>query len=243
MTRRRRILIVLGAALAVVAVAGYVLARRTPSWWNPPHATDQRAARTAETFEQRLAEEVSRVRADDAPWAVRIGEEQLNAWFALRLPRWLEHAGAPADALVQAHLRDGAIEFAVRPTPGAPIGVVAVRPRLGDGALAATIDHVGIGAIGLPGRSADVVAAVIDSLAALPDDDEMSRAALSILRGDPVSARFTLGDGRRVELTDLELEPGAIVAQLRTIPASRFPAKSVPPKAPPTKRSRATPVP
>lgn len=215
-TRGRVIVALMLLSLAALGVV-YFLSRRPPSWWNPPIADEPSALALAESFEQRFAGEVSRVRPDEAPWAVRIGEDQLNAWLALRLPRWLEHAGAPAEAMVQAHVRDGAIELAVRPSPTSAVGVVEATPTLRDGALSLTISRVGLGAIGLPGASADLIVATLESLADVPDQDDTTHAALALLRGRNVPAQVDLGDGRRVELLDIELRRGEIIAQLRTL--------------------------
>ncbi len=114
-----------------------------------------------------------------------------------------------------------AIELAVRPTANSPVGVVEAVPVLLDGELSLTLGRVGIGAIGLPGVSAGAITATLDSLDDAADHDHMTRAALALLRGEAVAAQFDLGDGRRVELIDLELRRGEIVVQLRTLSGAR----------------------
>jgi hypothetical protein len=244
----RRALPVLFAALLLLAGAAWMLARQPPTWWSPPAADDAGAMALAESLERRLMEEISRVRPDESPWAVRLSEAQLNAWLALRLPRWIAHAGERVRVESQVHLVDGGIEIAVRPLDEAggdepsraSIGVLRLVPELRDGALVLGIGSAGIGRLSLPGVSVGATGGAARELAMqtaeslfrsmLSEEEEPGGAGpgaggpgagdpvdlAAILRGQPVPPRWPLGDGRSVELLDIELRPGAVIVQCAT---------------------------
>lgn len=195
----------------------------------------------AEHLERRLTEEVSRVRPDETPWAVRLGDAQLNAWLALRLPQWVAHMGEPLPAETQVRFLPDVIEIAVRPmasagtslaVPGG-IGVLRIRPELQGGAVSLRVVSAGVGGLALPGGATDLVLDVAESAlrafaAASPSDGESNPGTTApvgeppapsvaeILRGRPVAARWPLGDGREVELLDLEVVSGEIIVQCVT---------------------------
>ena len=100
LVRRRGCLpvIIAGTVLLVaVLVIGLFLASAVPIMHDPPSADDPAVIAVAETFEQNFASELTRVRADQEPWGVRVREDDLNAWLWTRLAPWIAHAhGASA---------------------------------------------------------------------------------------------------------------------------------------------------
>ena len=64
-----------------------------PGWYAPVDPYDPDVSTLAETVEYRVAEELTKVRADEEPWALRVRDEQVNAWLASRLPEWVAHDG------------------------------------------------------------------------------------------------------------------------------------------------------
>lgn len=224
------IAIVVFVAAAVLALLGWMASQRPPEWWAPPRADDAQAMAVAENLERRLSEEISRVRPDEAPWAVRLHESQLNAWLALRMPQWIAHTGQQVDAQAQVRLVDGAIEIAMRragaaPEGEGPVGVLRIRPQVVDGRMHAEVDAVGLGSLALPGgvsdmavRSAEsVLRAFSEEAGGASVDGQQTAALAAMLRGEATPARWSLGDGREVELRALELAPGELVVQCATV--------------------------
>jgi len=239
---RPLLLILSSAAVALLLLGGvaWIQTRRPPEWWTPPRPDDAAATALAESLERRLTEEVSRVRHDETPWAVRLTEGQLNAWLALRLPRWIDHAGEPSRVESQVNMVDGGIEIGVRPLgegqtdsqSPASIGVLRLIPELREGALVLTVASAGLGRLSLPiltgasGAAREMAVATAESLlrsmlrgadeAAGGAHSEVSVDVAAVLSGQPLPARWPLGDGRVVELLDLEIRPGELVVQCAT---------------------------
>ncbi|MCA9284107.1 MAG: hypothetical protein KDA22_02740 [Phycisphaerales bacterium] len=217
MTRRRAVTIVV-LVVAVAAAGLWIAADRPPTWYAPPASDDAVAAEVGGAFEHRLVSTVSRVRSDEEPWAVRISEEQVNAWLATRLPAWLRHVGAePPEQAPQVRLLDGAFVLA------APLGrrmvSATIAPELRDAGLRFEIGGAALGAIPLPVAGRERIAALARTLLG-GADDEAARTALALLEGRPLAPTQTLGDGRTVELLAIEVHDGEVLLQFRTVRAS-----------------------
>src|SRR5690606_20368524 len=67
--------------------------RTAPAWYELPEAIEPRMQAFADRVEMRMLEEATAERDADAPWGVRITDEQVNAWLAAKLRPWLAHEG------------------------------------------------------------------------------------------------------------------------------------------------------
>lgn len=216
MPRRRFTSLVLFGAV-VLALAAFVLLRRTPTWFAPPPRNDPGAVATGERLESAVIEQFTRVRPEEEPtWAIACRDEAANAWLATRLPRWIEHLGAADPGALQLRFLPGAIEIGVS-RPGAPFASARLAPTVIDGALRLQVVGGGVASLRMPGSAAALIA---ERLTIVEDgaDAEWVAAARSLLAGESVPARVDLGDGRLVEVVDVEVLPGELRARLRTLP-------------------------
>ena len=109
---RRFPLILIGLLLVVCFCTLIVLAVLPNSIFVPPAQSSEQIDARARQFERSFAAEFTRVRPSADPWAIRIREQDLNAWLWVRLPDWVAHFegvdAVAAQPLLQANLEAGA---------------------------------------------------------------------------------------------------------------------------------------
>ncbi len=170
----------------------------------------QDAVRRAELLERGIASQIRFVRKEELPWAISIEVDDVNAWLSTRLPKWIAHdpalkqLEAASDLVLCASRRGLCI---VRPVGPFSLSVVLRLAVIADGvAPRLRVEGVSaaIGRLPLPGIGAWLLGQTLDpSLEA------------QVAQGAAVS--FDLGDGRRVELIDVETTEGSISLRFRTL--------------------------
>lgn len=219
------------ALIFVALVFGGVwwLAQSKPAWYNPPDASREEIVVFADRVEYRLVEEMQKIRPVEDSWRLRIREEQVNAWLATRLSRWMRHDANvewPASlGTPQVLFREQDLSLAIPLGTGDDgterhIIVASVRPEVVDGGLEAKLTSVGMGRITLPGSPVHRLASLIDKH--LVEEDErfhsLVQTALDVLAGDELlDPIIRLADDRCVEMLEIRLEQGAFVVTARTL--------------------------
>ena len=202
--RVARVSMALFAALALLVATGWILATLAPANWIEADLlrADPQSASAARDLEQNLAAAIARVRPKDSAWAIRIQENDINAWIVTRLPLWLEHDPSLAWPM------DG-VEPQLHFSAGSATLSVAVAGRVYSGTFTAVVSR---GAIQLtPGWGA---------IGRLPIPDG-AWIATRYLRGAAattlsVGSIFKLGDGRQVEIRQVDFVEGAIEIEFIT---------------------------
>lgn len=214
---RRSVLVLLLLIMLLLVVVG----SRRPAGFDPPTLDDPVVIDRAGHFEQRFAAEVTLVREEPVPWAVRLQEEDVNAWLWVRLPAWVAHfegAGAfGADSMFQIRFLPDRIVICTESV------AMAFMPRVGDGELHLSAAPGGaLGRLPIPTTLLDALVGSIDLEALVgPMTDELGGDLVTRKGGAwHLPNRITLVDGRRVELLEVRLEEGAVVLVLQTIAAS-----------------------
>ncbi len=167
------------------------------------------ATRRAELFEQGLAAAVRAIRVDENPWAIAIETNDVNAWLATRLPKWIAHDPSLADLEPATQLILSSSSAGVTLIePFGPLQLsLALQPEVvstPDGARVRIAQaRAAIGRLPLPFLGAWLLARVV------PADLEARGA-------QGVATRFDLGDGRTVELLNIETSPGKISLEFST---------------------------
>ncbi len=199
-----------------------------PGWYRPPGPDHEPAVQLAEIAERRLAEEVHLIRESDEPWSLRIREDQVNAWLALRMPDWFSHhtdwkwpagLGTP-----QVRFRTDRILLAVRidTAYGRRTFVIHFAPEVDEQSrFRPRVSGLGIGRLGTAGVSGQRVHDLLQSfqpgIAERPEFLEW----MEILTGDrALDARFRLADRREIIVERIRLGPGTLDVRARTRPAA-----------------------
>lgn len=73
-------------AALLVLVAGWLLLRTPPGWYQPEQHVDG----AGERFEQEVVDQLTTLREDDASWELRLDPALCNAFLAQRLRPWLQ---------------------------------------------------------------------------------------------------------------------------------------------------------
>lgn len=196
------------AALAVLmAVTGALwwLGSSPPTWWAPSAATDSDADRRARELEANLTAEIHRIRPADERWAVALRDADVNAWLSIRLPAWRDFDATipwPPDAgLAQVRFLPGQVQVAIERE--GTIWSATVEPAVAADRVTCPPTHGGVGALPIPFGA---------SLAL----DLLQGGTEAAARGSPRT--FRLGDGRTVEITDIEVRDGELLLQFVTRP-------------------------
>lgn len=196
------------AALAIVMGATgtlWWLGSSPPMWWSPPAASDSDADRRARELESNLTAEIHRIRPADERWAVALRDADVNAWLAIRLPAWRDFDASipwPPDAgLAQVRFGPGQVQVAI--DREGTIWSAVVEPAVAADRVACPPTHGGVGALPIPFGA---------SLAL----DLLNGGTDAASRGSPRT--FRLGDGRTVEITDIEVREGELLLQFVTRP-------------------------
>lgn len=215
----RLVLLLVVVLLGVGVAAGFWSARTPPAWFKPPAPTEASRER-GWTVERRLAEEFSRIRAEQPTWSLRVREEDLNLWLAERLRPWVEHRGAWPESVgrVQVRLAKGRVSLAVELTDLDSVAVLEATPVASkeDGSVTLRWTSAGFGRLRLPWPDARVRGAVLDRVTGGRED---LAAFAEVLEGLTIPGAIDLGDGRRVSLLDAEVGEGEAILDLVTAPA------------------------
>lgn len=221
---RRFLLAVLVVVLVGIAWT-WRQARVAPAWYAPPDPADGAVQEFAEKAEYRIVEELHTIREEDEPWDLIVPEAHLNAWFAARLPEWIEHERdvqwPEALGTPQLHMTDGAVDLALPVRVGSANRVITarVRPRVEAGRIALDVQDVGLGRMTIPGEPAAAVADLLERYASgTALDDEQARWLLALVRGEErLEGRIELSDGRVVEVLGVAVQEGVMRLRSRTV--------------------------
>jgi hypothetical protein len=227
---RSRRLLRLGLALLLLLAAGvaalWFLPRIEPAWYEPPDVQDEEVIELAGTVENRFVEELHLVRQEPAPWRLRIREQHVNAWLAVRLRAWVEHereAQWPEQLhMVQVHFEEAGVNFAMdfREAGGRQVITARFVPAIEDGRLRIRLDQVLVGRIAISGDPLDFLLSFLgDQIAETADAEATStlEQVRRLIRGEEtLPAQITLGDGRRVAIDEVLCKEGAIELTSRT---------------------------
>lgn len=222
---RRLAIAMLCVASILLTAAGalYWLSLAPPSWWKPPNSGDEEASAIADALEAYLVTEANRVRPSASPggpdsyrsaeWDVIVGEEEVNAWLATRLPRWAASRGK-TDRLVQLHFRESGLSIGTRlgNTPrvvSAELAPLDVRER---GAVLTMVRDFKAGRLPLAWTGL-TPAGLVGSAAPPPGQDTLGSMKLEADEGEievEMRSIANLADGRRVRLVRARASDGYV---------------------------------
>ena len=219
--RRVRLAIVaIVAILVLIPLSLFLLVAIPPSGWSPVPADPAAAEVRGEALEHFLSAEFSRVRPDDAPWAIRLREDDVNAWIATRLPKWEANAGNPPPPAAEVRFRAGEVRLRIALAGFGvdPVLEAGVAPAVVDGpggtALALRLRSLSLGRLPLPRVGASLISASLRAAglrAATP-------SAVSTVTEDRFTVDYGLSDGRTVRLDAIAVEADGLVLEFRTLP-------------------------
>ena len=201
-----------------------VLAVLPNSTFAPPLESSEQIDARARSFERAFTAEFTRVRPSAEPWGIRVREQDLNAWLWARFPDWVAHFdgvdAVAAHPLLQANLEQGRIQLMTRslifaftpvvearrtrihPAHGCALGLLPL-PRALFGWTASAIDLDQMSSA-LAGSEAS------QRIPAKAEFEETSTSGVSLPAG------FFLGDGRTVDLLEVQTDDGALVLVFQT---------------------------
>jgi hypothetical protein len=224
MRRLLRIALVLLALLVIGGVVLWRVSRTPPSWYQPPDVRASAVNELAETVENRMVEQAQKVRPRAEQWSLRVRENQINAWLAARLPKWIANQGDadwPADrSAVQVRLEPGAISIAapIERGPSARTVVARIHPTLEPGGLRLNLDRVAVGRIALPGEPLANLLRIVEPMFPASFDFDRARTLMAMLDGTTlVEPEMNLADGRRVRLMALRIDEGVLEFTAQTL--------------------------
>jgi hypothetical protein len=202
----------LGSFALIAALTVSWMSRMAPSWYAPPDANSVSVATVADDFEYDVVERVQRHRSPrDSDWSASISEQQINAWLANRLPKWIAHDSElrwPASlGMPQVKIEPNGISVAVPVGQNTPRTVVArFLPTLKDGKMYLRVDHVAVGRISMPGEPLANLVKAIDDVSPETLNDPSLKQAIGLLSGEQaIEPSLQLEDGRRIRVTRLQL--------------------------------------
>lgn len=214
--RRRRGFAV--AAVLVPVLVLFLLVAIPPSGWSPVPVDPVAAEVRGEALERFLSSEFSKVRPYDTPWAIRLREDDVNAWIATRLPKWEANAGNPPPPPAEVRFRAGELvmRIAVDGFGIDPVVEAGLAPAVVDGPGGAGLEprlrSLAIGRLPLPRSSASIVSASLRAVGLRPVTSPVPGA------DDRYSLDYGLSDGRTVRLDAIAVEAGSVVLEFRTFP-------------------------
>jgi len=221
--------------LVAVLVGGFLYVRHEigalPEWWKPADGSSRETIALGESTENLVLSEMNRVqgRRDGSEWTLELGEEEINAWLAARMPRWAANqfpGSFLAKGVTQAHVRleeggiirlGALIDFDSRSGGGSGSanesgqGVsVELVPEIddADGRLRLVISGARIGRLRVPTGS--VIGMVMDHF------DVPNRELRDLLEGRAVEAVVKRGKNRRMVLMSVVVERGRLVLGWKT---------------------------
>lgn len=209
------VVVLLGVLFAFLV--GLTLSFMSPSWYDPPSTDDAPAVALAQAAEFRLMEEFQKIREPGTPWKLRVPDDAVNAWLAIRLEAWLSHDDRPVwpdfMSAPQIHTTPGGIYVAV----GFNASVVGLRiePVIKDDAVVVVMQGGLLGRLPLPAPPA----AFLDRIrrAAGEGDEAATLAITHLLDAQSMPAVLELVDGRTVQIDDVVLDDGAMILTARTM--------------------------
>lgn len=237
LSRRNRLLrvgawgfLVLAALLLASAGILYALSAATPDWWKPASPEDPKSKAIAEAFESYLVTEANRVRPAaspsgpdsyrSAPWSVVVGQEEVNAWLASKLPRWAASRGRSAGTVQLKFEQSGmaiAAQVAGARVVSAKVGGLNVLER---GIVLAEIRDIRVGRLPLKWTGMSAAGLVGGASSGEKPDTERTEVpqSLGAMHLDPVGnvievemrAVAHLADGRSVRLVKLRTGDGFV---------------------------------
>lgn len=227
--RFRRVIIASSLALAAVAGTGALLWRMTqmpPTWYQPADINNQAAAALAQAVENRIIEELHKLRPADQTWTLRLRAQHLNAWLTARLPRWLIHEqnlnwpqqlGPP-----QLRFTRKGIDLALQLSPNDQPRFITLRvlPRVEYEQLFIPFERLYLGRIpALYSELDDLITWAADYGAAQTLQTPEAQWLLQLLaESESLQPQIVLADQRTVMLLDLRLHDGHIDLKLQTLP-------------------------
>lgn len=235
----RLLLALVGLTIVAIVVVVLVASSRSPAWYAPPPPDDPDATALAELVEHRLVEEVQRIRPEEERWTLRVTEEQVNAWLATRLPRWID--GRPELAwpeglgVPQVSIGADGVQLAAPWRPegalgGVLHGVLRGRVRIDageNGMPVVRVEDLGLGAVPVPGGLPASAFEQVAESAAARDALAHLRAVLGAPQplgdfGDE-DGTFPIADGRRLSIESVRFEERTLRVTSRTLPAREAP--------------------
>ncbi|MDP6601341.1 MAG: hypothetical protein QGH76_03495 [Phycisphaerales bacterium] len=195
------------ACIAGAAMIVWYLSWQPPSWYRPPEGSEESVSRMADRAEFRLVEEFQKIRQPEETWRLRIGDDAMNAWLATRLAAWLTHEHEltlPEEVSTpQVHVTEDGVWLGAMVDMGeASRRPLAVRIRLTvqNEDLLVEPDAIRVGRMPVP----------LFSFRGM-----LERASGELPSVDSV---VELMDDRTVQILAIDLEPGAMILTLRTLP-------------------------
>ena len=207
--------VLLGVLFAFLV--GLVLSLMTPGWYAPPTVQNAAAVELAQAAEFRLVEEFQKIREPGVPWKLRVPDEALNAWLAIRLEAWLAHDDRPAwpefMSAPQIHTTTVGVYVAV----GFNTSIVGLRiePIIEDDSLQLIMRGGLLGRLPLPSPPATLLDRLQEAAGA--GDEAAALATAHLLDGQGVATTLKLVDGRTVHIDEVVLDDGAMILTARTM--------------------------
>jgi hypothetical protein len=224
MRRLFRIALVVLALLVVGGVVLWRVSRTPPAWYHPPDVRAPAVNELAETVENRMVEQAQKVRPRAEQWSLRIRENQVNAWLATRLPKWIANQGeaewSANRGALQVRFEPGAISLAAPIERGSSSRtlVARVQPTLESTGLRLNLDRVALGRIALPGEPLANLLRIVEPMLPASFDFDRARALMNVLDGTTlVEPEINLADGRRVRLMALRIDEGVLEFTAQTL--------------------------
>ena len=198
-------------------VVGLVLSFMTPSWYAPPSPDDEQSVALAQSAEFRLVEELQKIREPGVPWKLRIPDEAVNAWLAIRLESWLGHDDRPSwpEFMTAPQLHTTPVGIYVAVGVNDSILGLRVMPAIVDDRITFQLLGGLLGRLPLPSPPSSLMTSLQES--ATEGDEAAEMAVAYLYEGEGLPARVELVDGRLVEFGDVVLEAGAMVLTARTL--------------------------
>jgi hypothetical protein len=205
------LLIVAGAAV----VGLWMYTKAPPGWYAPPGIDDLRSHEIADLVENRVLEEVHKIRPAPGTWALRVRDEHVNAWLASKLADWIDYEQDLnwPDAIGMPQIRfinDGIDVAAQVATPdGARVIVARLAPFVSEGELRLSLERVMVGRLPIPGSA-------IEGLRRYVAAQTLEQYEGWLTGEHAVPLLIELSDDRTVRVLDARCDPGVLEVTLET---------------------------
>lgn len=212
--RRRRwpfVLLAVAVVLALPPLMFWWMLSSEPSYWQPVDANDTRVRERAARVESEVSKQTTEVRPPEDRWSLVLTEEEINAWLAARLPRWLANQGVDDELIhavphAMAEITADDVELAAEVHYGGLDQIVrfVYRPVASANGEPARLELQGLYAGRVPIPLDTVVEQLKQRLD--PDDRPDADQIRDLLRSVPLTLR--LADRRTVKIVGVELSEG-----------------------------------
>lgn len=222
--RRRGVLVLLVIVTSVVLALLVLLACLPVREFTTP-TSDEASDRRARQFENRFVSELTRVRGVESPWAIRVRQDDLNAWFWNRLPHWAAHLdgsdSAAAEPFLQAALEPDRIRLMSESMVLSIVPAVHERSTLIQPGRGSALGRLPLppvffqwtaSAIDFPGLTNAVTGGGRGEGASASETRSTDTAGSLVM-----PALFPLGDGRSVELLEIRMDDQQLVLVFQTL--------------------------